>query len=55
MAVRKKTFSLQALIRSCLLANEDAEGKVIEEEFAALTDRIAEPWDDSWSRLRFGG
>ena len=40
----------EALVRSCLLANEDADGKVIEEEFAALTDRIAEPWDDSSSR-----
>ena len=39
-----------ALIRSCLLANQDPEVKAIEEEWDALRDAIEEPWSESSPR-----
>ena len=34
----------EALVRSCILANEDPEARAIEEEFAQIADPIEEPW-----------
>ncbi len=36
----------QDLIRSCLLANADAESSRLELELDAIADPIGEPWDD---------
>ena len=36
-----------SLVRACLLTNEDADARAIEQEFDAITDPIAEPWNDS--------
>ena len=36
-----------ALIRACLLTNDDADAQAIEQEFDAIADPIAEPWTDS--------
>jgi hypothetical protein len=33
-----------SLIRSCLLANEDPEVKLIEQDWNEIGDAIAEPW-----------
>jgi len=38
------------LIRACEIINKDPEVKEIEKEFDALTDEIAEPWEDAPSR-----
>ena len=38
------------LIRACEIVNEDPEVKEIEKEFDALTDEIAEPWEDASAR-----
>jgi hypothetical protein len=35
----------QRLIRACEIANRDFEVREIEEEFDALADEIAEPWE----------
>ena len=34
----------ESLIRSCVLANEDPDGKLIEEEWDEIRDAICEPW-----------
>ncbi len=34
----------ESLIRSCVLANEDPDVKLIEEEWDNIRDVIAEPW-----------
>lgn len=39
-----------ALIRSCLLANQDPEVKAIEEEWDTIQDAIEEPWSESSPR-----
>ena len=36
----------EALVCSCLLANEDPEVRAIEEEFSQIIDPIEEPWND---------
>jgi len=36
-----------ALIRSCLSANQDTEAKVIEQEWDEIRDAIEEPWSDA--------
>jgi hypothetical protein len=38
------------LIRACKIANQDPKVREIEREFDALTDEIAEPWDDAPTR-----
>ncbi len=38
------------LIRACEIANQDPELREIEQEFDALTDEIAEPWEDAPAR-----
>jgi metal-responsive CopG/Arc/MetJ family transcriptional regulator len=38
------------LIRACEIANQDSELREIEQEFDALTDGIAEPWEDAPAR-----
>jgi hypothetical protein len=40
----------EALIRSCLSANQDPEAKVIEQEWDEIRDAIEEPWSDSPAR-----
>jgi metal-responsive CopG/Arc/MetJ family transcriptional regulator len=37
----------QRLIRACEIVNKDPEAREIEKEFDALTDEIAEPWEDA--------
>jgi metal-responsive CopG/Arc/MetJ family transcriptional regulator len=37
----------QRLIRACEIVNKDPEVRKIEKEFDALTDEIAEPWEDA--------
>jgi len=39
-----------ALIRSCLLANQDPEVKVIEQEWDGIRDALEEPWSDAPAR-----
>jgi hypothetical protein len=39
-----------SLVRACLLANGDADALAIEQEFDAITDPIAEPWNGSSAR-----
>ena len=34
----------ETLVRSCLLANQDPDGKTIEEEFDQVPDPFEEPW-----------
>ena len=36
----------EALIRSCLSANQDPDVKVIEQEWDEIGDAIEEPWSD---------
>ena len=38
-----------ALVRSCLLANEDPEVHQIEQEWDAIRDPIEEPWEKTSS------
>jgi hypothetical protein len=38
------------LIRACEIANQDPGLREIEQEFDALTDGIAEPWEDAPAR-----
>ena len=38
------------LIRACEIVNQDPDIKAIEQEFDALHDEIAEPWEDAASR-----
>jgi hypothetical protein len=38
------------LIRACEIVNEDPEVRKIERELDALTDEIAEPWEDAPTR-----
>ena len=38
------------LIRACAAANANSEVREIEKEFDALTDVIAEPWEDAPAR-----
>jgi hypothetical protein len=40
----------ETLKRSCLLANQDADAKLIEHEFDQIQDPIEEPWDDAPAR-----
>jgi len=40
----------EALVRSCLLANQDPDGQTIEKEFDQLQDPIEEPWVDAPTR-----
>ena len=40
----------EALIRSCLSANQDADAKVIEQEWGEIRDAIEEPWSDAPAR-----
>ena len=40
----------EALIRSCLSANQDPEGKLIEQEWDEIREVIVEPWSDAPSR-----
>ncbi len=51
MASKKMTDKLaeqeRQLIRACEILNADPEVRKIEKEFDALTDEIAEPWEDS--------
>jgi len=42
--------SEDALVKACLLMNEDADARSIEQEFDAITDPIAEPWNASSTR-----
>ena len=37
----------EALIRSCLSANQDADAKVLEQEWGKIRDAIEEPWSDA--------
>ena len=39
-----------ALIRSCLLANQDPEVKAIEQEWDEIRDALEEPWSDAPAR-----
>lgn len=40
----------EALIRSCLSANQDPEVKAIEQEWDEIRDAIEEPWSDAPAR-----
>lgn len=40
----------EALIRACLLANEDPDVKAIEQEWDEIRDAIEEPWSDAPAR-----
>jgi len=44
MSLRKDD---ESLVRSCLLANQDLEVKVIEQEWNEILDAIEEPWTDA--------
>ena len=43
-SARKLREDDESLIRSCLLANEDPDVKLIEQEWNEIRDAIAEPW-----------
>ena len=40
----------EALIRSCLSANEDPDVQAIEQEWDQIRDAIEEPWSDASAR-----
>jgi hypothetical protein len=40
----------EVLRRSCLLANQDADARSIEDEFDRIQDPIDEPWDEALAR-----
>ncbi len=42
--------SEEALIRACQVANDDPDVLAIEQEWDALSDNVAEPWNDAKTR-----
>jgi hypothetical protein len=40
----------ESLIRACLMANQDADVKAIEQEWDEIRDVIEEPWSDASAR-----